>query len=115
VRGSTATLDRNGMSWLLAMVVLGCEWLGGLYVFIRRPTFSTMSHTRYLFTTPSVCLSHACCLLTITSACLARHCSDAVTRTDMVQSVVLIFAFVSIPSVFAYYYGDMAGAGDSFG
>lgn len=45
----------------------------------------------------------------------SRNRSDAVTQTDMLQSVVLIFAFVCIPSTYAYYYGSLAGAADSFG
>eukprot|EP00035_Acanthoeca_spectabilis_P005818 m.117666 g.117666 ORF g.117666 m.117666 type:complete len:931 (+) comp13203_c0_seq2:57-2849(+) len=63
-------LDRNGTTWVLAIIILLSEWLGGF---------------------------------------------DAVTQTDMLQSVVLIFAFVCIPSTYAYYYGSLAGAADSFG
>jgi Na+/proline symporter len=62
--------DRNVTTWVLAAIILVCEYLGGF---------------------------------------------DAVTWTDMLQSVVLIFAFCSIPITYAYYYGNLAGAGDSFG
>jgi len=40
---------------------------------------------------------------------------DAVTWTDLLQSVVLLSAFVLLPCTYAYYYGKGAGAGDSFG
>lgn len=40
---------------------------------------------------------------------------DAVTWTDLLQSIILLAAFISVPVTFAYYYGDLAGAGDVFG
>eukprot|EP00038_Savillea_parva_P023997 m.42791 g.42791 ORF g.42791 m.42791 type:complete len:926 (-) comp6321_c0_seq1:159-2936(-) len=62
--------DRNVTTWILAFVIIVCEWLGGF---------------------------------------------DAVTWTDLLQSIVLIGAFVAIPVTYGYYYGHLAGAGDSFG
>jgi len=61
----TALLERDATTWILGVVVILCEWMGGF---------------------------------------------DAVTWTDMVQSVVLILAFISIPCVYDYHYGGLAGA-----
>lgn len=39
---------------------------------------------------------------------------DGIMMTGVLQAAVLITAFVAIPVTWGYYYGDLAGAGDSY-
>lgn len=85
-------LDRDVTTWVLSAVVLTIQLVGGFVSIVF------LSSTKQVY--------HEGSMIAL---------QDAIVMSDVFQGAVMLGAFIVLPVSFGYFYGDLAGAGDSAG